>query len=101
MISCQLDNKIKIVGLDLCLVRRLVSDGLSAFLASVDYDVSLLCIRLRSCRAENSEAGICSVAGVYINVQRAEAEGAMIARGVSERKHLFTAIFANKSVVVF
>ena len=41
-----------------------------------------------------------SVAGIYINVQRPQAERAVVARGVSERLDLFAAMGADKTVVI-
>ena len=62
-------NKIKIVGLHLCLVRRLVAYGLAATLTAVQDDISALGIRLCSNGAEDALAIVCSVPGVYIYVQ--------------------------------
>jgi len=52
-------------------------------------------------RAKNSAAGIGSVTGVYINVERAKAKGAVIARGNAEGQDLLAAVFACKARVVF
>ena len=65
---CELDNKRRIVRLDLCLVRRLISYDRAASVASVDNNVSLLRIGLGLDGAQNSSAVVCSVAGVYIYV---------------------------------
>ena len=97
----ELDYQAHIVGLCLCLVRRLVSDGRAALVTTVNDYIAALGIGKRAYRAKYSAAIILSVTGVYINVERAKAEGAMIARGVTERKHLFFAILADESVVVF
>ena len=78
MISRQFDDKIEIVGLDLCLVSRLVANGGAATLTAVKNDISALGIGHRTCRTEYSAAGICTVAGVYINVERAKAERTVI-----------------------
>ena len=67
---CQLDNQIHIVGLDFCLVRRLVAHLSAAPLASVDYDKSALCVGQSPYRTENAAALVLSVAGIYINVKR-------------------------------
>ena len=74
----ELDDEIHIVGLDLCLVRRLVSDDLAAPLASVYDDEAFFRIGLGTYRTQDAAAGVCSVAGVNIYVQRAEAEWTMI-----------------------
>ena len=67
---CQLDYQIHIVGLDFCLVCRLVAHLSSASLASMDYDKSALCVGQRHYRTENAAALVLSVAGIYIHVQR-------------------------------
>ena len=97
----ELDYKLHIVGLYLCLVCRLVSYRLAAFFAAVDDNIAALGVGKRSYRAKYSAATVLSVTGVYINVERAKAEGAMIARGVAERKHLSSAILAGEAVIVF
>ena len=101
VISGQFDNKIEVIGLDLCLVSCLVSDDGAALFTLVENYKASLCIGLGSAGAKDSAAFVRSVSGVYINVERAEAEGAMIARGVSEGEHLFFAVSADESVIVF
>ena len=59
-------------------MRCLVANNRTAALATVNYDISALGIRLCLDGAKNAAAGVCSVAGVYINMKRAKAEGAMI-----------------------
>ena len=97
----QLDDKVGIIGLYFCLVRRLVSDDGSALLALMDNDVTPLWVGLRFDRAKYAAAWVGSVAGVYINMQRAQAKGAMIARGVAEGKNLTAAALTCKAVIVF
>jgi hypothetical protein len=82
-------------------VRRFVSDGFTALFATVNDYITALGVGKRSYRAKYSAAVILAVAGVDINVKRAKAEWAVVTRGVSERKHLFAAILAYKSVIVF
>ena len=65
-------------------MRRLVSYHLAAHVTAMYDDVSLLGIGLCLDGAENAAAGIGSVTGVYINVQRAKAKRAVISRGVSK-----------------
>lgn len=67
----------------------------------MDDDISLLGVGESLNRAENTATVVGSVAGVDVNVKRAEAEGAVISRGVAERQHLFSAVPADKSLVVF
>ena len=97
----ELYYELGIVGLNLCLVSRLVSYDLSAHLAPMHDNISAFRVGNSSYRAQNSAARICSVPGVYINVKRREAKRAVISRGISERKNLLAAIFAYKSVIVF
>ena len=79
----------------------LVPDDRTAFVATVNDNIAAFGVRKRSYRAKYSTAIVLSVTGVYINVERAKAEGAMIARGVTERKYLTSAILAYEAVVVF
>ena len=101
MICGQFDNKIEVIGLDLCLVSRLVSYNGAALFALVENYKAALRVGLCSAGAKYSSAFVSSVPGVYINVERAEAEWAMITRGVSEGEHLFFTVGADKSVIVF
>ena len=82
-------------------MSRLVSNDLAATLASMDYYISLFGVGKRSYGAQNSAAFVCSVARVNVNVKRAKAKRAVIARGVAKRQNLFSAILADKSVIVF
>ena len=75
----KLDDKVGIVWLGLCLVGCLVADDGTAFIATVDDDISLFGVGLCPYRAENSAAVIRPVAGVDIHMERAKAEGTMIA----------------------
>lgn len=59
-------------------MSRLVSYHLTALVTSVDDDVALLGIGLGFYGAENAAAGVGSVTGVDIHVQRAEAEWAVV-----------------------
>ena len=82
-------------------MSRFVSDDGAALLAAVDYDIAALCVGERLYGAENSAAFVCTVTGVYINVQRAKAKWTVVSRRVAEREHLLAAIFTNKTVIVF
>ena len=97
----KLDDKIEIVRLCFSLMCRLVSDDSRALIALMDNDVALLCIGGGAYRTKYSAAFVRSVSGIHVNVQRAEAKRAMVSRRISEREHLFTAILANKSIIVF
>ena len=68
--SCrQLYNKVGIVGLYFCLVRRLVSYDLTAPVTPVYDNKSLFCVRLGTDWTQNSHTGVCAVARVNIHVQ--------------------------------
>ena len=64
---------------------------------NVDDNEAALCVGLASYRAHKTAALVGTVSGVYINVERPKAEGAVIAGAASHRKHLFTAISAYKA----
>ena len=76
---------------------RLVAHYGAAFVTAVDDDISALGVRLRFDRAKNSAAFVRSVTGVNIDMKRAKAEGAMVARRIAERKHLLAAILADEA----
>ena len=78
------DDHIHIVGLYLGLVGGLIAYRDPAFLASVDKHVASLGVRLRLDGTEDAAAGVGPVAGVDINVERAEAEGAVVTGGVAQ-----------------
>ena len=80
---------------------RLISDDGAAFVTAVDDDVALLGVGLCLDGAENTAAGVGSVAGVDIYMQRAQAEGTMVSRGVAEGQNLLATAFADEAVVVF
>ena len=74
----ELDYKVGIVRLNLCFVCRLVPHGFTALFTSVNDNISALGIRKGTDRAQNSSALVCSVAGIYINVQGAKTERAVV-----------------------
>ena len=76
-----------------------ITDYFSATVASVDDDIALFGVGLGADGTENSAAGVRSVAGVDVNVERAETEGAMVSRGVAERQNLAAAVFADEALV--
>ena len=100
--SCRkLDKVHYVVGLNLRLVRRLVAVNLAAFRAFVQDDVPLfrVCNNLYGVHDAVAFAG--SVARVNIYVERAEALGAVVARGVAQGLYLEAAVGADKAVIVF
>ena len=101
-VSCRKsDEQIEVIGLDLCLVRRFVSDDLPASVTAVRDDKAALRVGVASKRAKKPAAGVGAVAREQVNVQRAETERAMVARAVSERKHGLSAVLADEAVIVF
>ena len=52
-------------------------------------------------RTKNTLTLIGSVARIDVNVKRAKTEGTVISRGVAKRQDLFSAVFADKSRIVF
>ena len=97
----QFDYQRCIVGLNFRFVCCLVSDYCTTFIALVDYHISLFWIRFSLDRTENTTAVVGSVTGIYINVQGAEAERAVVAGGIAKAFYLFSAAGADKSAVIF
>ena len=97
----ELDYKIGVIRLDLCLVGRLVAHDLAALVTAVDDDVAALRVGQGAYRAEYTATLVRSVAGVYINVHGAKAKWAMIARGVAEGQYLTATVLAYKAGVIF
>ena len=97
----QSDEQVRVVRLNLCLVRGFTADDGTAFFALVEDDEAAACIGLDPDRAKQSAAGICTVAGVDVNVQGTEAEGTVISRRRAEGQNLPPAVFAEKARVVF
>lgn len=79
------DDQIEIVGLYLCLVRGAATRGAAAFFTAMQDDVTTLGIGLGTDGAQGTAAFVGSVSRVDIHVERIEAKGAMVARGVAER----------------
>jgi hypothetical protein len=96
----KLDYQVGIVGLDLRLVGGLVPYRRAAFFASVDNNVAPFSVRLGLYGTKNAHTAVCPIPGIDVYVQRAKAEGTMISRGVTERKHLLAAILADKSRII-
>lgn len=94
------DEQVVVVTL-LTLEGSLVTHRLSAFVAAVDDDKSLLGVGESLYGTKNTLAVVGSVTGIYIHVERAEAEGAVISRGVSKGEHLSATVLADKACIVF
>ena len=97
----ELYQQVQVIRLNLCLVCRAVSFYRAAFFAFVNDDISLFRVGFHPYRAHDTAAWISSVSRVYIDMERAEASRAMIARTVAERLNLKPAVFADERVVVF
>ena len=98
---CELDEKRAIIRLCFGIECRAISAYLSAFFTLVDYYKLMLCIRLWAYRTEQSTAFVCSVSGIYVDVEWAEAKRAVVARTFTHRLYLTSAICAYKRTVVF
>ena len=97
----QADNQVGVIGLDLGFVSGFVARDLAATVTAVYEYITAFGVGNGADGAQNAAAGILTVAGVDVHVKRAKAEGAMVARGVAERKHLFAAVLADKAAIVF
>jgi hypothetical protein len=97
----QADKQVGVVGLNFSLVGGFVARDAAAFFAFMDYDISLFRVGLDLYRAEYAAAGVRPVARVYINMERAEAKGTVVSRGVAEGQDLAAAILADKAAIVF
>ena len=97
----ELDEERHIIGLIFGVQRGAVAAYLAAFCAFVDYNEAFFCVWLSSYRLKLSAAFVCSVARVYVNVQGPQTKRAMVSRRVSERVYLFSAMNANKGIIVF
>ncbi len=98
---CQADEQLFAVGLILCLVRGAVTAQFSAHGASVDDHKSSACIGLYADRFHLPAALVGAIPRVDVHMQRPQAKGAMIARGIAQRNYFLSAMRANKTVVVF
>ena len=97
----QLYEQHSAVGLDLCLVRGAVPFYLPTFRASMVYYKALFRVDLGKDRLHKSAAGVFSVARIYVNVERPQTKGTVIARGIAKRLDLLAAMSANKGGIVF
>ena len=78
-LSCrQRDDLSEIVGLDVYVVRGLITAQLSALLAFMDDDVSLLGIGKRRYRFQSAAAIAGTIAGIDVQMERPQTERAMI-----------------------
>ena len=88
--------------LSVIVVRCLVATESSASAALVrDHKSAALVVGLRSHGIHDRTALGRAIPGIYVEVQAAEALRTVVARGVSERGDLGSAVFADESAVVF
>jgi hypothetical protein len=97
---CQRDQKLNIVGLDRRLVSGAVAVYLSATGALMDDHVSFFGIGLNANGLHQSHALAGAVSGIYINVYRPKAKGAVVSGAVSQGLHVLTAMGAGKAAIV-
>ena len=97
MHRCKLNQKLSVI-----VVRSLVAAESSASAALVrDHKAASLVVRLGCHGIHDRTALGRAVARIYVEVQAAEALRTVVARGVSERGDLGSAVFADESAVVF
>ena len=101
MICRQLYDKPYIVRLHLCVVRRLIPSQLSAFQAFMYYYISALGIRQCGYRLHQPAAVAAPITWVYVEMERIQAERAVVSRRVAEGKHFFSAVATDKARIVF
>ena len=76
--NSELDDELYVIGLDLCLMGGAVAVKLAAFCAFVDNDISLFGVGLGGDGLHKTAALACAVAGVYIEMLRPQAKGAVV-----------------------
>ena len=96
----QTDKKVAVVGLDFRVEGGAVAADLAALGASMDNDETATGIGLGADRFHRAAAGIGTVAGVDVHVERPKAKRAMVAGGVAQRQDFAPAMRADKTVVV-
>ena len=97
----ELDDELYIVGLDLCLMGGAVAVKLAAFCAFVDDNVALFGVGLGGDGLHKTAALAGTVAGIYIEMLRPQAKGAVVSRGVAEGLNLPPAVLADEGIVIF
>ena len=81
-LSCgEADEEGAVIGLDLCVIGGSVAAELAAFGTAVGNDVAVAGIGLGADGLHLTSAAVCTVAGVDVNVERPEAEGAVVSGG--------------------
>ena len=75
---CKLYKKLAVIGLNLRILSSTVSYNSAAPLAPVYDDKAAARVGQRLYGAKYSAAGVCAISRIYINVQRAQAEGTVV-----------------------
>ena len=78
---CKLDQQVDIIGLNAGFVGGAATFFCAAFGAFMRDDISLFEIGLNEDGLHKPQAFAGAVAGVFVNMYRPQAEGAMVARG--------------------
>ena len=77
-----------------------VSHYLAALVAAVNDYISALGVGKRSYWAQKTLTFVCTVARIDVNVEGVKAKRAVVTRGISKRKNLFSAILTDEAVVI-
>ena len=83
------------------IIRRFVSLERTAFAAFVSDDEALFGVWFCGYGIHDAFAVGCAVTGIDIEMQGAETYGAMVTRGIFQRRHFMSAVFADERIVVF
>jgi hypothetical protein len=83
------------------IVRRFVSLECTAFAAFVGDDESLFGVWFCGYGIHDAFAVGCTVAGIDVEMQGAETDGAVVAGGIFQRRYFMSAVFADEGIVVF
>ena len=94
---CKLDQQVDIIGLNAGFVRGAATLFGTAFGAFVRDDISLFEVGLDEDGLHKTQALASAVAGVFVNMYRPQTEGAMVARGRTERFYLASAMTADEA----
>ena len=95
------DEQIPVVGLYLRFMCGTIAHQCAAAGAAMPDDISLARVRFCSFGFHQPAAGVGTVSGENIHMQRVQAERAVIPGRISQRKHRFPTVGTYKSVVIF
>ena len=97
----QANEQTMVVGLDFRVERGAVAADLSALCATVNDDKATARVGFGADRFHLAAAGVCAVAGIDVEVDRREAERAVVARREPQGQDFSAADGAYEAVVVF